>query len=160
MEYYLIVLLVVNTCYSLLWDIVMDWGMCSDPAAIMEHTCAGAGVPEQLKTPSCGHALLRPRLRFGLLLSMAILIGDAVLRFAWTLRFHQTIFPTKDHFVLFTQFLEVFRRAIWNLLRVEWENLKHQKAQDAIDEENDEELPFLVKPPIGIQMTPVMTHRS
>jgi len=157
-EYYLIALLVVNSFYSLLWDIVMDWGMCSDPAAIMEHTCVGA--PEQLKAPSCGHAILRPRLRFGLLASTGILVGDAFLRFAWTLRFHQTMFPTKDHFVLFTQFLEVFRRAIWNLLRVEWENLKHQKERSTIDEVDDEELPFISKPPIGIQMAPVMTHRS
>lgn len=157
-EYYLIALLVVNSFYSLLWDIVMDWGMCSDPAAIMEHTCVGA--PEQLKAPSCGHAILRPRLRFGLLASTGILVGDAFLRFAWTLRFHQTMFPTKDHFVLFTQFLEVFRRAIWNLLRVEWENLKHQKERSTIDEVDDEELPFISKPPIGIQMAPVMSHRS
>lgn len=34
------------------------------------------------------------------------------------------LFPSDDAFVLFTQFLEVIRRALWNLLRVEWENLK------------------------------------
>jgi EXS family len=34
------------------------------------------------------------------------------------------LFPSDDAFVLFTQFLEVLRRALWNLLRVEWENLK------------------------------------
>jgi hypothetical protein len=154
-EYYLIILLVVNTCYSLIWDIVMDWGMCSDPSAIMEHTCAGG---ETTKAPSCGHAFLRPRLRFGLLPSLIILVGDIILRFAWMLRFHQTMFPTKDHFVLFTQFLEVFRRAIWNLLRVEWENLKHQKARAVeTEDEDDEEVPF-IKPPTGIQMAP--GHRS
>jgi hypothetical protein len=37
------------------------------------------------------------------------------------------MFPSADSFALCTQFLEIFRRSIWNLLRVEWENLKHIK---------------------------------
>jgi hypothetical protein len=76
----------------------------------------------------CHHVCLRPRLRYGLTLSALIVIADAFLRFSWTLRF-VTRFPTHDAFVLCTQFLEVFRRAIWNLLRVEWENIK-QKNDD------------------------------
>jgi hypothetical protein len=65
---------------------------------------------------------------------------------------------------LCTQFLEIFRRAIWNLLRVEWENLKQlnlhstplQQHHSDYEEEmatfkvpmsrkihNDEEKPFL-----------------
>jgi hypothetical protein len=53
-----------------------------------------------------------------------ILVTDIILRFSWTLRFYVKLFPSDDAFVLFTQFLEVTRRALWNLLRVEWENLK------------------------------------
>lgn len=73
---------------------------------------------------SCWHALLRNRLRFGVGISVLILVTDIILRFSWTLRFYVKLFPSDDAFVLFTQFLEVFRRALWNLLRVEWENLK------------------------------------
>ena len=73
---------------------------------------------------SCWHALLRNRLRFGVGISVLILVTDIILRFSWTLRFYVKLFPSDDAFVLFTQFLEVIRRALWNLLRVEWENLK------------------------------------
>ena len=73
---------------------------------------------------SCWHALLRNRLRFGVGISVLILFVDIVLRFSWLLRFYHQLFPSIDAFVLCTQFLEVFRRALWNLLRVEWENLK------------------------------------
>lgn len=73
---------------------------------------------------SCWHALLRNRLRFGVGISVLILVTDIILRFSWTLRFYVKLFPSDDAFVLFTQFLEVLRRALWNLLRVEWENLK------------------------------------
>jgi hypothetical protein len=78
---------------------------------------------------SCHHVCLRPRLRFGLTLSALIVVADSLLRFSWLLRFVAK-FPSNDAFVLCTQFLEVFRRAIWNLLRVEWENIK-QKTHDA-----------------------------
>jgi hypothetical protein len=76
------------------------------------------------------HACLRPRLRYGLTLSTLIVIADSFLRFSWTLKFLvPNLFPSNDAFVLCTQFLEVFRRAIWNLLRVEWENMKQQKTK-------------------------------
>ena len=88
----------------------MDWGMMKNPKAVIGHASC-VGVPaDSLKTPTCGHAVLRPRLRFGLLASTVILLIDAVLRFSWMLRFVQSlIFPSKDSFVLATQFLEVFR---------------------------------------------------
>jgi hypothetical protein len=75
-------------------------------------------------TTSCWHALLRNRLRFGVGISVLILVTDIILRFSWILRFYHKLFPSGDAFVLCTQFLEVIRRALWNLLRVEWENLK------------------------------------
>ena len=86
----------------------MDWGMMNNPTAVIG--CVG-GVPtdDLNKTTNCGHAVLRPRLRFGLLASTSILVTDAVLRFSWMLRFEEKLFPSKDHFVLATQFLEVFR---------------------------------------------------
>jgi len=102
----------INALYALAWDIVMDWGMMKNPTAVIVHApCVGGGVPpETIQTKSCGHALMRPRLRFGLLASAVILFIDAVLRFSWMLRFAQhAIFPSKDTFVLTTQFLEVFR---------------------------------------------------
>jgi hypothetical protein len=60
--------------------------------------------------------------------SALIVLADAVLRFGWVLRFYKKLFPTEDSFVLCTQFLEVFRRALWNLLRVEWENIKQLRG--------------------------------
>lgn len=90
----------------------MDWGMMTNPTAVIIHApCVPNVQPtDAIKTKSCGHALMRPRLRFGFLASTVILVTDAVLRFSWMLRFAQhAIFPSKDTFVLTTQFLEVFR---------------------------------------------------
>jgi hypothetical protein len=98
----------INACYALAWDIVMDWGMMSNPTAVIG-CLDGVSPDDPTKTPSCVHAVLRPRLRFGMLVSTLILVTDVVLRFSWMLRFQERIFPSKDHFVLATQFLEVFR---------------------------------------------------
>lgn len=85
----------------------MDWGMMNNPTVVIG--CVGGAPTDDLNKTSCGHAVLRPRLRFGLLASTLILFTDAVLRFSWMLRFQERLFPSKDHFVLATQFLEVFR---------------------------------------------------
>ena len=136
----------------------MAWGMMQNPTAVIDHTCvggSGTSSEDSLRPPSCGHAVLRPRLRFGLLMSTVILVADAVLRFSCMLRFHQSLFPSKDHFVLVTQFLEVFRRAIWNLLRVEWENMKQATSVKSKGSETE----AFIKPPVALSLAPLHTHK-
>mmetsp|Transcript_1300 Transcript_1300/g.1979 ORF Transcript_1300/g.1979 Transcript_1300/m.1979 type:complete len:445 (+) Transcript_1300:156-1490(+) len=158
LENALILLLVINASYSLTWDIVMDWGMFQDPAAVaryafnMESPLASSPsrAPKQ-----CSHVCMRPKLRFGGFASAGIIIADTILRFAWLLRFVEgSFFPSKEHFILVTELLEAFRRSIWNLLRVEWENIKHMRSkQDELgiegdsNDEEDEIAPFFQTPP-------------
>lgn len=106
----------INASYSLYWDIVMDWGMMQNP--VKAAVCAGGIYPiagtteadddEKVHT-NCVHAFLRPRLRFGLGISLSILLTDVILRFSWTLRFYHKLFPSADSFVLCTEFLEIVR---------------------------------------------------
>jgi hypothetical protein len=121
----------------------MDWGMAQEPTYVVGQTCGVKPVGKSFQ-----HAILRPRLRFGVLLSAAIIVTDLFLRFSWVLRFfHKSIFDSFDTFVLTTQFLEVFRRAIWNLLRVEWEILKTTTFSG---KDKEEVLPLVF--PNGIEM--------
>ena len=139
----------------------MDWGMMQNPQAVVSQACisttslatGGSGDASgkskentlALRNSSpCHHVWLRPRLRFGLTMSALIVLSDAVLRFSWLLRFVSShLFVSHDAFVLCTQFLEVFRRSIWNLLRVEWENIKQKskqlKARDSLSDTEDDE---------------------
>mmetsp|Transcript_20252 Transcript_20252/g.28491 ORF Transcript_20252/g.28491 Transcript_20252/m.28491 type:complete len:617 (-) Transcript_20252:78-1928(-) len=149
LEILLIFLLAVNATYSLLWDIIMDWGMMQRPNAIVETMvgqCAGGMISIPLSqndvpmTPrtipnSCIDVALRPTLRFGAPLSILILLFDIFLRYSWMLRFvEHIIFPdNNDGYILCTQYLEVFRRAMWNLLRVEWENIKQAKDKKNVE---------------------------
>jgi len=129
LEIVLIILLFVNATYSLIWDIVMDWGMLDNPSAIVGQTMVQClpmkTAGQDLKRVHCLDAALRPRLRFGTALTLFVVVIDVCLRFSWTLRFvERAVFPSNDAYILCTQFLEVFRRAVWNLLRVEWEHIK------------------------------------
>ncbi|KAL7565037.1 hypothetical protein ACA910_020748 [Epithemia clementina (nom. ined.)] len=136
LENVLILLLVINSVFALYWDIVMDWGMMQENPIGVAVCNTGSKTKTLLPNPhkaaaptNCAHSVLRPRLRFGIGMSALILLIDCVLRFSWMLRFAKSaIFPSSDSFVLCTQFLEVFRRALWNLLRVEWENMKLTKT--------------------------------
>ena len=101
LESTLIISLVVSTSFSLSWDILMDWGF----------------FGKQLD--SC--RLLRPS-RFGPELSLLALLLNSSLRFGWMLRFYRaSLFTSDDQYVMAIEFLEVLRRSVWNLWRVDWQ---------------------------------------
>ena len=109
-------LLSINASYSLYWDIIHDWGFVSNPSKAAGAVCVGTSMYQSdgsiagpNKAPDCTPAFFRPKLRFGFMISLVILVTDAILRFSWTLRFYHKLFPSADSFVLCTQFLEVFR---------------------------------------------------
>jgi len=162
LEFYLVGLLTINSLYSFYWDVVMDWGMMHNPTAALEHACAAGAVPNGAEVDAlspkkpevahCGHKCLRPRLRFGFGISIGIFTLDFILRMSWLLRFYeQMIFPSVDVYILTTELLEVFRRSIWNLLRVEWEKIKTSKASTPKNDIEHDRVPFLS----GIAMTPI-----
>jgi hypothetical protein len=124
--------------------------MMQAPSVMVPTACIGGSFRQQgASSPhSCHHGMLRPQLRFGWLLSTLILVADSVLRFSWMLRFVSFIFPHNDGFVLCTQFLEVFRRGIWNLLRVEWESIKQKKTGTL--ENKDHSSPFYELKPLVV----------
>ena len=147
LERVLIVLLAINSTYSLAWDIIMDWGMMQDPSAIAPAVCvAGGGVvpggsSSSSTNQSCAHSVLRPRLRFGAATSISILLIDMILRYSWMLRFwEKDLFPSTDVYILITQFLEAIRRSLWNLLRVEWENIKQNRGKESSSEKSSLEM--------------------
>jgi hypothetical protein len=162
LEKVLIILLAINSTYSLAWDIIMDWGMMQHiDTSTLPQACA-VPVGSNNNNQSCAHAILRPRLRFGAATSVAILFIDTVLRYSWMLRFwEKDLFPSTDIYILCTQFLEAIRRALWNLLRVEWENIKQTRgSQLEKNVEKTETDPFILDPVSAIEMSPRTKPKS
>jgi len=113
---------VVNSAYSFVWDLTMDWGFMD----------WGLMKPELVCTSNFG---LRPILLFRGIwgfyhMSVAFnLIG----RTLWSLRWSSQASMFMGGFFLssFQQSAEVARRCLWNILRVEWQSI--QKGVHRID---------------------------
>ena len=99
---------VINTVYSALWDIFMDWGL--------GRPRAPQGQRQWL--------FLRPRLWYRApLLYYGIIVINAGLRACWSLKLssHLQTQVSGVGFVFIFEVLEVLRRWMWIYLRVEWE---------------------------------------
>mmetsp|Transcript_2632 Transcript_2632/g.7583 ORF Transcript_2632/g.7583 Transcript_2632/m.7583 type:complete len:406 (+) Transcript_2632:84-1301(+) len=101
---------VINSIFSFMWDLVMDWGLLQ---------------PSDKQSNNFG---LRPVLLFrGIwgFYHMAITF-NLMGRTLWSLRWSPQATAFLGTFFLgtFQQFAEVIRRCLWNVIRVEWECIK------------------------------------
>lgn len=105
---------VVSTCYSYVWDIKMDWGL------------AGTGT------------MLRQRLLYNQYYYYVAILSNFLFRFSWMLTLSNGVNPfglQKELFIMLIGSLEMFRRSIWNFLRVENEYIFHSDMYKSLDEE-------------------------
>uniref|UniRef100_A0A9J7ZGC2 Xenotropic and polytropic retrovirus receptor 1 n=1 Tax=Cyprinus carpio carpio TaxID=630221 RepID=A0A9J7ZGC2_CYPCA len=108
--YLLIACKIVNSCYTLLWDLKMDWGLFDRNAG--ENTL----LREEIVYPQKAYYY-------------CAIIEDVILRFAWTIPLSLgivTSFPNiSDILATVLAPLEVFRRFVWNFFRLENEHLNN-----------------------------------
>uniref|UniRef100_A0A452FUG2 Solute carrier family 53 member 1 n=1 Tax=Capra hircus TaxID=9925 RepID=A0A452FUG2_CAPHI len=108
--YLWIVFCVISSCYTLIWDLKMDWGLFDKNAG--ENTF----LREEIVYPQKAYYY-------------SAIIEDVVLRFAWTIQISITSMTSLPHSgdIIATVFapLEVFRRFVWNFFRLENEHLNN-----------------------------------
>ena len=102
--YFRIFLGAASTIYSLFWDIYLDWG--------------------------CGrrndkHIFLREKLTYPQIVYYLAIIYDIIVRTTWTWNFIHIRNSLSEWKNILTCTLEVIRRAVWVLIRVENENLSN-----------------------------------
>jgi len=101
-----IVFSILSTVYSFSWDIFGDWGLGKKQAH---------------------YKYLRDRLLYNIASFYYIsIVLDLILRFMWTLTLAPAVVDLFTNQIIFTTFLaifEVFRRAIWNIFRLENEQI-------------------------------------
>ncbi|XP_033105651.1 xenotropic and polytropic retrovirus receptor 1 homolog [Anneissia japonica] len=108
--YFWVVSAVFSSCYTLSWDIKMDWGLLS------------------LKNKE--NKLLREEIVYPPKTYYLAMFEDFILRFAWTLTVTMSIKysmfnPYIDIIITMLAILEVFRRFVWNFYRLENEHLNN-----------------------------------
>ncbi|CAL8347123.1 unnamed protein product [Merluccius merluccius] len=108
--YLLISCSVVSSCYTLIWDLKMDWGLFDRSAG--ENTF----LREEIVYPQKAYYY-------------SAIVEDVLLRFSWTLTISLTTacdFPgLSDILATVLAPLEVFRRFVWNFFRLENEHLNN-----------------------------------
>uniref|UniRef100_A0A8C3X2X8 Solute carrier family 53 member 1 n=1 Tax=Catagonus wagneri TaxID=51154 RepID=A0A8C3X2X8_9CETA len=108
--YLWIVFCIISSCYTLIWDLKMDWGLFDKNAG--ENTF----LREEIVYPQKAYYY-------------CAIIEDVILRFAWTIQVSITTTTLLPHSgdIIATVFapLEVFRRFVWNFFRLENEHLNN-----------------------------------
>lgn len=95
---------VIATVYSFYWDVVMDWGL---------------GNIQSTKF------LLREELHFAPYLYYIAILCDLVMRLGWALVISPEQPYLQQHFVLMLGVIELLRRFMWSIIRVEWESIRY-----------------------------------
>jgi len=102
--YFRIFIGAISTCYNLFWDIYLDWG---------------CGRQNNL------HFFLREKLTYPQVSYYLAIVYDIIVRTTWTWNFIHIKSSLSEWKNLLTCTLEVIRRAVWVLIRVENENLSN-----------------------------------
>ena len=105
---YIFICASINSLYGIMWDIVMDWGLIT------------------LKRDMIFYA--RPAISLPVYVYIIVTLVNMVLRFSWL----STSFPYFSQYhssvvILALELLEIFRRSVWNIFRIEWEVLVQQE---------------------------------
>lgn len=83
---------------------------------------------------STGRVILRNRtFYYGFLYFVAVCI-DLVLRFTWAINrvtYFSTMHPSQ--IVLIIEVFEVFRRSMWNMIRIEWEIISQEEKMKILE---------------------------
>jgi len=97
----------INSLYSYLWDIIMDWGLIS--------------------INRNGKINFRSRVLLPAICYLPAIIINLIMRFSWAANRIQFLSHLHaSHLILIVELGEVLRRAMWNIYRIEWEVVNHE----------------------------------
>jgi hypothetical protein len=149
--------IVLATVYKWWWDVVMDWGLCEILPLSLQDALNWRNYSSQ------GKLFLRSRLMFPSVLVYYISIFvDLVLRFLWVM----SLLPPDAlgdlggyKLSFFLGSMEILRRSMWGILRVEYEHLKliKQHVPGILSNHMNEKLPMVSRKSL-VQLFTAHTH--
>lgn len=111
---------VITTLYSLYWDVFMDWGL-GDLKA--EHFFLRRS--ENLAYPPAAY--------------YCAIVIDSVFRLGWAIYISPGNIVLQNHFILLLGCVELLRRFVWSIFRVEWEHFQ-LISEEAIRQRREQRL--------------------
>lgn len=122
-DHFFIACAVVQSTYTFIWDVLMDWGL--------PQRCNAAKGDARPRL--CGYTLREPLLvtrSKGVYFLLCAF--NLTLRFAWTLSVFGRV-PGRGVGMFFFEVIEILRRTVWAVFRIEWEVITkvHNSSQEA-----------------------------
>eukprot|EP01134_Creolimax_fragrantissima_P003737 CFRG3737T1 len=130
---------IINTIYTYYWDLVWDWGLFDQ---------------------SSSYFPLRPSMLYPKITYYVWIIVDLVLRCVWSVQLSNLVHLSTAQRTLLFEFLEIFRRSLWNIIRVEYECIKtnsqiHVKESISLDVGSSILVPNMTRRASGGAFTPL-----
>jgi len=110
---------ILQSSYCFIWDVHMDWGL-------FRHANLFGRAPHESGTAACGGKPSVCRMREPLLVTSSqavyvlLCVFDLVLRYVWALSVFGGV-PSRGLGMFFFEAIEVLRRTVWAIFRIEWE---------------------------------------
>ena len=121
----------INSLYSYLWDIIMDWGL-------IQFNITGF-ARQRNGQRKCNFIIWRQQMFYPLILYVFAAVINLVLRFSWMAnQFHYFQRFHAMQLVLLIELAEVLRRSMWNMFRVEWEIISKTEIERSVSKGDDE----------------------
>jgi hypothetical protein len=103
LAYCWIILGVLTTAYSFYWDVVFDWG---------------------LGNWNTKYLLLRDQMYFAPGMYYTAIVCDLFMRLGWAFVISPGQPYLEQHYILLLGAIELFRRFLWSIIRIEWDQIK------------------------------------
>ena len=111
------------TAYSFFWDVVMDWG---------------------LGDWRSNHFLLRDELHFHPYVYYSSIVADLLMRLGWAFVISPDQPYLQQNYLFLLAVVELNRRFMWTIFRVEWEYIRNSRSRDHAKYEKANERSLLV----------------
>jgi hypothetical protein len=132
-----ILVYIVASCYCIVWDVTMDWGLCRwrrEGELIQQFSFGG-----EMEVKPRRKFVLRDKLFFKRKVYYFAIVVNALLRCAWTFTLFSTAFLDEtglgnQFFIFGLSILEVYRRMQWTIIRFENENINnYEKYRNVLE---------------------------
>lgn len=112
---------IITTLYAFWWDTVMDWGLCQ---------CFWG---KKACNDSESHPfLLRDTMYFSPGVYYTAMLGNFIMRLGWAFLISPEQTYVKQNYILLLGSIELIRRFVWAIFRIEWEDIERSKNVEHI----------------------------
>ena len=149
---------ILSTVFAFSWDVLIDWGLGPQPLRRTVRHILTPSAPEGGEYTGASYWLRVVRV-FPDSWYVAGIVADFVARLGWAVYISPGQQVVANHMTLLLGTVELIRRAIWALFRLEWEQiLRVARQEDKVEKQRASEAEASPASPGGGLLSPLLSH--